>query len=101
MSRTEKGLQNMLNALKTYTDKNGMTINIKNKTQTIIFNKSGHHIRYHFNVSEDRLDSNTEYEYLGFMVSPSEEIGTGLKDLRNRELRGLSKLKKKMGVSFR
>jgi hypothetical protein len=90
----------MLNALKTYADKNGMTINTK-KTQTIIFNKSGHHIRRNFNVGKDKLDSTREYKYLGFMVTPSGEIGTGLKDLKNRALRALSKLKKKMGIYFR
>ena len=77
-----------------------MTVNTK-KTQTIKYNKSGHHIPRHFNVGKDRLDSTREYEYLGFMVTPSGEIGTGLKDLKNRALRALSKLKKKMGVYFR
>ena len=100
ISRTEKGLQNMLNALKTYADTNCMTINTK-KTQTIIFNKSGHHIRRHFHVGKDRLDSTREYIHLGFMVTPSGEIGTGLKDLKNRALRELSKLTKKMGMYFK
>ena len=42
MTKTEIGLQNMLNALKNYTGKNGMTLNIE-KTKVMIFNKSGRH----------------------------------------------------------
>ena len=100
MSKTEVGLQNMLSALKDYTEKNGMTINTK-KTKTIIFNKSGRNIRRTFYVGKEKLDSTREYKYLGFMVTPSGEITTGLKDLKNRALRALAKLKHKMGTSFR
>ena len=35
------------------------------------------------------------------MVTPSGELNTGLKDLKNRALRALAKLKKKMGSCFR
>ena len=90
----------MLTALKDYTAKNGMTINTK-KTQTIIFNKTGRHIRRTFYVGNDKLDSTRQYKYLGFMVTPSGEINTGLKDLKNRALRAFAKLKKKMGTCFR
>ena len=100
MSRTEAGLQNMLSALNEYTAINGMTINTK-KTQTIIFNKTGRHIRRTFYVGNERLDSTRQYKYLGFMVTPSGEINTGLKDLKNRALRAFAKLKKKMGPCFR
>ena len=47
MSKSEIGLQNMLSALKDYTVENGMTINTK-KTQTMIFNKTGKHMRRNF-----------------------------------------------------
>ena len=100
MSKTEVGLQNMLSAVHDYTAKNGMTINTK-KTQTIIFNKTGKHIRRTFYVGKNKLESTREYKYLGFMVTPSGEINTGLKDLKNRALRALAKLKNKMGNCFR
>ena len=100
MSKSEEGLKNMLLALGKYSEENGMTINTK-KTQTIIFNKGGRHIRRNFLVGHDRLESTREYKYLGFVVTPSGEINTGLKDLKNRALRAFSKLKKKMGVYFR
>ncbi len=100
MSRTEAGLRGMLSALKDYTEKNGMTINTK-KTQTIIFNKTGRHIRKQFYVGNERLEFTRQYKYLGFVVTPSGELTTGLKDLKNRALRALAKLKNKMGVAFR
>ena len=100
MSKTEVGLQNMLSALQDYTAENGMTVNTK-KTQTIIFNKMGKHIRRSFFVGDTKLDSTREYKYLGFMVTPSGELNTGLKDLKNRALRALAKLKNKMGPCFR
>ena len=100
LSRTEEGLRNMLTALKDYSVNNGMTVNTK-KTQTIIFNKSGRHIRRTFYLGKSKLESTREYKYLGFIVTPSGEIGTGLKDLKNRALRALAKLKNKMGIQFR
>ena len=41
------------------------------------------------------------WQSMGFMVTPSKVIGTGIEDIKNRALRALSKLKKKMGISFR
>ena len=38
---------------------------------------------------------------MGFMVTPSGEIATGLKDLKDRALRAFMKLKNKMGITFR
>ena len=90
-SKTEVGMQNMLSALKAYTEKNGMTINMK-KTQTMIFNKNVHHIRRNFYVGNEKLESTRQYKYLGFVVTPSGEINTGLKDLKERASRALAKL---------
>ena len=52
-------------------------------------------------MGKSKLESTREYKYLGFIVTPSGEIGTGLKDLKNRALRALAKLKNKMGIQFR
>ena len=77
-----------------------MKINTK-KTQTMVFNKTGRHMRRSFYVGKEKLESTRRYKYLGFMVTPSGEINTGLKDLKDRALRALAKLKHKLGVSFR
>ena len=67
----------MLSALKDYTVESRMTINTE-KTQTMIFNKMGKHMRRTFYVGNDKLDCTKQYKYLGFMVTPSGEISTGL-----------------------
>ena len=78
-------LKNMLDALNSYTTKNGMTLNIK-KTKVMIFNKGGRHIRREIRFGKDKLETTRQYKYLGFMVTPSGEITTGLKDLRTEHL---------------
>ena len=100
LSKSEAGLKNMLAALKSYTIKNGITLNIK-KTKVMIFNKSGRHIRRNIYFGEDKLETTRQYKYLRFMVTPSGEITTGLKDLKDRALRAFIKMKNKQGISFR
>ena len=73
LSKSEAGLGNMLSALTTYTEENGMTINTK-KTQTMVFNKTGRHMRRSFYVGNVKLESTRQYKYLGFIVTPSGEI---------------------------
>lgn len=65
------------------------------------FNKGGRHIRENFFFGEDRIETTRQYKYLGFLVTPSGEINSGLKDLKDRALRALHKLKNKMGITFR
>ena len=100
LSKSETGLRNMLSALYSYTKKNGMTLNTK-KTKVMIFNKSGRHIRRDIRFGNTKLDTTREYKYLGFMVTPSGEINTGLQDLKDRALRAFMKLKNKMSINFR
>ena len=40
------------------------------------------------------------YKYLGFVITPSGEICTGLKDLRDRALKAFMKMKNDMGTSI-
>ena len=77
-----------------------MALNIK-KTKIMISNKTGRHIRQDFYFGSDRLTSTREYKYLGFLITPSGEINSGLKDLKDRAQRAFFKLKKKMGSTFR
>ena len=93
-------MDNMLSALKSVSEKNGMTLNTK-KTKIMTFNKGGRHIRENFFFGEDRIETTRQYKYLGFLVTPSGEINSGLKDLKDRALRALHKLKNKMGITFR
>ena len=99
LAKSEVGLSNMLNTLKTYTEKNGMNINV-DKTKVMVFNKNGRHIRKSFPYGENKIDSTRQYKYLGFLITPSGEINSGLKDLKDRALRAFIKVKKKMGLLF-
>ena len=67
----------------------------------MIFNKNGRHIRRVFKFGQEKLETTRQYKYLGFLVTPSGEANSGLRDLRDRAQRAFSKLKKKMGITFR
>ena len=99
LSESENGLQNMLNNLSSYTKENGMKINPE-KTKAMIFNKSGRFLKRSYRVGESQIFTTKSYKYLGFVVTPSGEISTGLKDLRDRALRAYFKLKNTMGNYF-
>ena len=47
LAKSEEGLRNMIKNLKSYTEANGMSINIT-KTKAMVFNKTGRHIRRSF-----------------------------------------------------
>ena len=47
------------------------------------------------------IKSVREYKYLGFVITPSGEILTGLKDLHSRAAYALVQLRKKLGENFR
>ena len=76
-----------------------MSINV-DKTKVMVFNKNGRHIRKSFPYGENKIDSTRQYKYLGFLITPSGEINSGLKDLKDRALRAFIKVKKKMGLLF-
>ena len=101
LSETKEGLQRKLDALAEYSKRNKLTVNTK-KTQCMIFNKTGRLLKnYKFTYDNKTLECVREYKYLGFIVTPSGEIGTGLKDLRNRAMRGLAKMRTSLGPYFR
>jgi len=90
----------MLDTLKLYTLRNGLKINV-DKTKVMIFNKTGRHIRRNFHLGKIRLDTTTEYKYLGFKITPYGGIAPGIHDLKNRALKAYHKMKHQMGSSFR
>ena len=100
LSESEEGLRCMLQNLSQYSEKNGMEINIQ-KTKCMIFNKSGKFFKRSFKLKDETIFTTNSYKYLGFMVTPSGELTTGLNDLKDRALRAYYKLKNKMGHYFR
>ena len=58
-------------------------------------------IRRNIYYRDKRIETTRQYKYLGFMVTPSGEITTGLKDLKDRSLRAFAKMKNKLGVFFK
>ena len=67
----------MLSNLNSYSITNGMSLNIK-KTKIMIFNKGGRHIRRNIYFGENKLESTRQYKYLGFIVTSSGEITSGI-----------------------
>ncbi len=100
LSTSEKGLQDKLNVLQSYCADNKLKVNT-DKTKIMIFNKSGRSLdstKFYYNKTT--LDHVRVYKYLGFCVTPSGEIKTGLEDLRIRALKALAKIRKSLGSHF-
>ena len=99
-SESEEGLNKMLRTLATYADQNSLKINV-DKTKAMIFNKTGKLIRRNFRYKDKLISTVREYKYLGFVLTPSGEIVTGLQDLKDRASRATNLLRAKMGYYFR
>ena len=97
-AETEDGLGKMLKILEEYCGENGLTINTK-KTKCMTFNKGGRLISRDFFLNGARLENVRSYKYLGFVLTPSGEINTGLRDLRDRGFRAFMKIKRDFGES--
>ena len=100
LSESEQGLRNMLQTLHIFSESNGLNINM-DKTKIMIFNKTGRHIRRKYFFGTQEIGTTREYKYLGFKVTPSGEINSGLVDLKDRALKAFMKLKTKLGPRFR
>ena len=100
LSESEKGLNNMLERLATYTEENSMEINIE-KTKGMIFNKTGKFLRRNFKYKNGNIETVREYKYLGFILIPSGSISHGLNDLKARASRALAHLRNMTGEYFR
>ena len=99
LSRSEDGLQKMISKLSEYTLQNGLKINT-DKTKCMIFNKTGRHIRRNFKFDDRNIETVREYKYLGFLITPSGEVMTGLYDLKSRAVFAIYQLRNKMGEYF-
>ena len=100
LSESERGLNNMLKNLDTYTKANLICVNLE-KTNCMIFNKSGRLIRRKFMFGDKKVEMTREYKYLGFLMTPSFNIHRALTDLRDRSLKAYYALKSKLGNLFR
>ena len=67
----------------------------------MIFNKGRKLLRTPFHYNNEKLENVRKFKYLGFLITPSGEIMSGLNDLRDRALKGFYKLKNAMGDYFR
>ena len=100
LSESEHGLNNMLRNLDEYTKSNLIRVNL-DKTNCMIFNKSGRLIRRTFMFGSKKVEMTREYKYLGFLMTPSFSIPRALADLRDRSLKAYYALKSKLGKLFR
>ena len=100
LSESDEGLSEMLTKLGNYSRQNYIEINIS-KTKAMVFNKSGRFYRNAYKLGEGFISSTNTYKYLGFIFTPSGEINSGLKDLKDRGLRAYYKLKQGLGQYFR
>ena len=100
ISESKEGLTEMLNDLSNFSEKNGLKINA-DKTKCMVFNKTGRHIRCNIKINNMLITSVREYKYLGFLITPSGEVSTGINDLKSRALYAFAQLRKKLGEHFR
>ena len=98
-AKSKDELDALLKTLEAYCKENEITINTK-KTKCMIFNKGGRLMRRPFYLDGVQLENVRSYKYLGFLITPSGEINTGLKDLRDRAFKAFMKIKNDMGLSF-
>ena len=100
-SNSAVGLQIKLDRLASFCALNKLIVNTdQGKTESMIFNKTGRLIRHQFTYSGENISQSRDYKYLGFLVTPSGEIRSGLEDLRVRAFKALFKIKRTLGVFF-
>ena len=99
LAKSKEDLDKMLKILEEYCRENEIAINTR-KTKCMIFNKTGRTMRRAFFLDGVQLECVRSYKYLGFVLTPSGEIQTGLRDLRDRAYKAYMKLKNDLGNSF-
>ena len=100
ISESKEGLREMLHDLSDFSEESGLRIN-GDKTKCMVFNKTGRHIRCNMKINNMVITSVRDYKYLGFLITPSGEVSTGINDLKSRALYALVQLRKKLGAHFR
>ena len=95
LSRSEKGLQSMLDKLQEFCESWELSINLK-KTKCLTFQKKNK-VRHTatFYVQNTALESVAEYTYLGITINCNGSFRTALVDLRNKANRAFFALNSK------
>ena len=78
LADSEEKLKEMLKILEDYCRTNELTLNTK-KTKCMTFNKGGRLLSRDFFLNGTKLENVRSYKYLGFILTPSGEINTGLR----------------------
>jgi exonuclease III len=101
LSDTDKGLQELLDALVTYCNTWGLQINIE-KSKVMVFNKAGRVLndQFSFKYNNNVLEMVSSYKYLGLLFTPAGKFNPAIKDLGNRGSRAVFLLKKKLPFSI-
>ena len=92
LADNDEGLQKMLKALEIFCRENRLQIN-SDKTKCMIFNRSGRLMRRNIHINGTHFKNVRAYKYLGFLITPSSEVKSGLHDLRDRALKAVVKFK--------
>ena len=97
-TKEENTSRGMLETPEEYTNENKLKIDTDIK-KIIIFNKTELMMRA-FHINGVQMENVPTYKYLGFLLTPSGEINSGLHDLRDRALKVYMKLRNNLGTSF-
>ena len=91
VSHSAEGLQKSLNKLSGYAKHKGLTINTT-KSNTMIFNLPGRHIKKQFNIEGKALESVNTFCYLGFEVKSSGTVKHAMNTLNEKAKKALRPL---------
>ena len=90
----------MIKTLENYANENQLSVN-EDKTKIMIFNKTGRLMKRLYLINDKPLENVRSYKYLGFLLTPSGEINSGLQHLRDRALKAFMGLKTRLGPTFK
>ena len=99
LSESKIGLQRKLDTQGVYCG-NELSVDT-DKTECMIFNKTGRLMGHEFFFKDTLIINVRKYKYLGFLLTLSLEIRSGLENLRIRALKSLMKIKAAFGTLFR
>ena len=95
MSESSNGLQSALNVYNDYCEQWKLTVNI-NKSKVVIFSK-GRQANYSFVHTDQTMDIERDYKYLGMLFSKSGSFYSAKKQLANQAEREMYSLIENQG----
>ena len=91
LSKSAEGLQRSLDKLAEYAEIKSLTISIK-KSKTMIFNSQGRHLKNHFSIKGNTLETVTTFCYLGFELAASGAVKHAINTLNEKAKKALRPL---------